>query len=99
MRRIAILATSLLLFVPISLSAQWLDFQTPGIPRTPDGKPDLSAPVPRTADGKPDLSGMWQPEINPYRFSLIHDLKDESVFRPEAEAILKERIKDFHRDD
>jgi hypothetical protein len=97
MYKIVILATLLLL--PVSLSAQWLDFQTPGIPRTPDGKPDLKAPVPRTPDGKPDLSGMWQPEINPYRFSLIHDLKDESIFRPEAEAILRERIKDFHRDD
>jgi hypothetical protein len=38
------------------LAAQWFDFKTPGIPRTPDGKPDLSAPVPHTADGKPDLS-------------------------------------------
>src|SRR5215472_9294391 len=25
-----------------SLSAQWLHYPTPGIPRTPDGKPDLS---------------------------------------------------------
>src|SRR6266436_621639 len=40
-------------------SAQWLDYPTPGVPRTPDGKPNLSAPAPRTADGKPDLSGMW----------------------------------------
>jgi hypothetical protein len=44
--------------------AQWLDFPTPGIPRTPDGKPNLSAPVPRTADGKPDLSGVWMHEIS-----------------------------------
>jgi hypothetical protein len=43
--------------------AQWLDFPTPGIPRTPDGKPNLSAPAPRTADGKPDLSGVWMHEI------------------------------------
>lgn len=41
-------------------SAQWLNYRTPGIPRTADGKPDLSAPVPRTGDGKPDLSGLWQ---------------------------------------
>jgi hypothetical protein len=44
-------------------SAQWLNFQTPGTPRTRDGKPDLAAPVPRAADGKPDLSGVWMHEI------------------------------------
>jgi hypothetical protein len=42
-----------------SVSGQWLDYPTPGVPRTPDGKPNLAAPAPRTADGKPDLSGMW----------------------------------------
>jgi hypothetical protein len=39
---------------------QWLNYPTPGIPRTPDGKPNLTAPAPRTADGKPDLSGLWR---------------------------------------
>ena len=41
------------------LSAQWLHYPTPGIPRLPDGKPNLAAPAPRTPDGRPDLSGMW----------------------------------------
>ena len=45
--------------VPAAVSAQWLDYPTAGVPRTPDGKPDLLAPTPRTVDGKPDLSGMW----------------------------------------
>ena len=45
--------------IPFTASAQWLDYPTPGIPRTADGKADLKAPVPRTRDGKPDLSGMW----------------------------------------
>jgi hypothetical protein len=40
--------------------AQWINFPTPGMPRTADGKPNLSAPAPRTADGKPDLSGVWE---------------------------------------
>jgi hypothetical protein len=40
--------------------AQWLNHRTPGIPRTHDGKPNLSARTPRGADGKPDLSGLWQ---------------------------------------
>src|SRR5713101_1695223 len=33
----------------LTVAAQWLDYKTPGIPRTADGKPNLSAPVPRTA--------------------------------------------------
>lgn len=41
-------------------SAQWLTQPTPGIPRTADGKPNLSAPAPRSAAGKPDLSGLWE---------------------------------------
>lgn len=40
-------------------SAQWPKQPTPGIPRTKDGKADLSAPAPKLPDGKPDLSGMW----------------------------------------
>src|SRR5262252_10185352 len=40
-------------------SAQFLNYPTAGVPRTPDGKPNLTAPTPRTADGKPDFSGMW----------------------------------------
>jgi hypothetical protein len=44
--------------------AQWLNYPTPGVPRTQDGKPNLTAPAPRTADGKPDLSGVWMHERN-----------------------------------
>ena len=50
---------------PALAGAQWLNYPTPGIPRTPDGKPKLSAPAPRAADGKPDLSGLWQTESAP----------------------------------
>jgi hypothetical protein len=53
----------LLLALSTGAHAQWLNFQTPGTPRTPDGKPDLTAPAPRALDGKPDLSGVWMHEI------------------------------------
>jgi hypothetical protein len=46
--------------LPATLLAQWPSYPTPGVPRTADGKPNLSAPTPRTADGKPDLTGIWQ---------------------------------------
>jgi hypothetical protein len=45
--------------LPSAASAQWLNYPTAGVPRTADGKPDMSARTPRAADGKPDLSGMW----------------------------------------
>ena len=52
----------LFLLVSTGAQAQWLNFPTPGTPRTRDGKPNLTAPVPRAADGKPDLSGVWMHE-------------------------------------
>src|SRR3989441_840345 len=41
--------------------AQWLNYPDARIPRTKDGKPNLSAPAPRL-NGKPDVSGLWQAE-------------------------------------
>jgi hypothetical protein len=43
----------------VAVFAQWQSYPT-GVPKGPDGKPDLNAPAPRTADGKPDFSGTWQ---------------------------------------
>ena len=40
-------------------AAQWLDRPWPGIPRTAEGNPDLTAPMPRGPDGHPDLTGVW----------------------------------------
>ena len=41
------------------VGAQWPSYPTPGVPRTPDGKPVLDGPAPRTPDGKADFSGVW----------------------------------------
>lgn len=46
-------------FTADRLAAQWLNYPTSGVPRTADGKVDMTAPAPRMANGKPDLSGLW----------------------------------------
>src|SRR5690349_15784116 len=43
--------------------AQWVNHHEPGVPRTRDGKVNLTAPAPKTAAGKPDLSGVWMHEV------------------------------------
>jgi hypothetical protein len=54
-----VLALVALLSLPSAGLGQWLTQKSPGIPRSADGQPNLSAPTPRTADNKPDLSGLW----------------------------------------
>jgi hypothetical protein len=78
-------------------AAQWLDHPTPGTPRLPDGKPNLSAPAPRTADGKPDLSGVWRGAGPLYRFNIAQDLKPEDV-QPWAEKLFLQRVRDSRKD-
>ena len=87
-----------LLLLPASLCAQWLNVKTPGIPRTADGKPDLTAPAPRNPDGKPDLAGLWVPGPNFYWADIIHNIKDENIFKPAAEAVFQKRIADYNHD-
>jgi hypothetical protein len=82
----------------LPLAAQWLNYPTPGIPRTADGKPNLNAPMPRTADGKPDLSGIWRgPGMGGYDRNIARDLRPADI-RPWAEALYQQRVRDMGRD-
>ncbi len=77
-------------------SAQWFNLPTPGIPRTANGKANLSAPAPKQADGKPDLSGMWQ-VAGKYLQNIAADLKPSEVpFQPWAEKVFNERQDGSH---
>ena len=73
----------LIAFVTFVLSAplagQWLNQPTLGIPRTPDGKPNLTAPAPRMPDGKPDLSGLWTRLSPKYARNIAADLKSGDI--------------------
>src|SRR5579862_9937237 len=87
----------ILCVMSVSLAAQWPNRPNPGVPRTPDGKPNLSAPAPRTADGKPNLSGVWQVRNGGALFYMSGDLKPEEML-PWAAALYKQREADFRRD-
>ena len=112
--RVAVCAVlvSLMSAVMAPASAQWLNYPTPGIPRLPDGKPDLNAPAPRTADSKPDLSGIWYLEAPPcapegcsdYRvgpefLNFGASLSEGLPYQPWAAALVKERSDQFAKDD
>jgi hypothetical protein len=87
-----------LLWLCAPLTAQWLHYPTPGIPRTPDGKPNLSAPAPKTPDGKPDLSGIWASVDG--NGKLFQDLGAGGVeipMLPWARALYKERVENLQK--
>jgi hypothetical protein len=79
------------------LHAQWIDYPTPGMPRLPNGQPNLAAPTPRTPDGKPDLSGVWNRLSPKYRVNIGADLKPEEV-QPWAKALVQERTENIGKD-
>src|SRR5262245_41859599 len=82
--------TVLILVCCVSASAQWTNVPQSTVPRTADGKPNLSAPAPRLPDGKPDLSGIWNPPTG-YVRNLMKDSKEEAPFQPWAKALYDER--------
>jgi hypothetical protein len=94
------------------LPAQWLNYPTAGVPRTRDGKPNLSAPAPRASDGKPDLSGIWALEsppcaptgcgdyvAGPEFLDLGAKLSGGLPYQPWAADLVKKRSADLGRDD
>jgi hypothetical protein len=96
--------------VTVGVQAQWLTYSTPGVPRLPDGRANLSAPAPRGVDGRPDLSGIWAAPCTIYGrddcfvrslfFDLAKDLNVTDVpMTPWASAIQKQREARNHVDD
>lgn len=83
----------LILLLSSQLNAQWWSLSTPGIPRTADGSPDLSAPVPITADGRPDLSGVW------VAVDARGSLYDLAYIQPWAREAMIENENNFYADD
>jgi hypothetical protein len=79
------------------LAAQWVTYPTPGIPRTKDGKPNLSAPAPRTPDRKPDFSGIWEAPTPKYLENLAADGVEVSML-PWAANVYQERQENFSKD-
>lgn len=70
---------------------QWLDLPTPGIPRLPDGRPNLAAPAPRAADGKPELSGLWRPA------SVTGELRDTHNLKPWVREAMAAHEKNYYK--
>jgi len=99
MRGFQMVVAAVFAMTAVPVAAQWLKYPTPGIPRTADGKANLTAPAPRTPSGTIDLSGLWQPAA-----ILIGDiaanLKPGSVpYQPWAEELYKKRRAANGRDD
>ena len=98
-KRILIAAVMAALMMTGSVAAQWLTHPTAGIPRLPDGKPNLAAPVPKHATGKPVLAGLWRPSPGMVG-DIARNLKPGEVpYQPWAEALFKERRATSSKDD
>lgn len=87
----------MLFAISTSASAQWLNYPTAGIPRTADGKPDLSARTPRTPSGQADLSGVWRAPSLKYFFDIAAD-GITVPYQPWAQKVFHERQANNQKD-
>ena len=82
--------------------AQWIDYKTPGIPRLPNGKANLTAPAPRTSDGKADLTGIWRAGAagagGQYGYDYDVTQTNTDNLLPAARALRMQRVQDFRKD-
>jgi hypothetical protein len=110
---VAVATAFIIAIVALPSNAQWLSYPTPGVPRTADGKPNLSAPTPHNADGKPDFSGMWgwvnigppcgakcnDSQISREFLNIAYSLKDGPPYQAWAAELVKRRKADLAKDD
>jgi hypothetical protein len=99
--RSAIALSAFVTVVVAPMGAQWLQRKTPGIPRTADGKPNLSAPAPRTTDGRIDFTGLWEFPIETATGNIAlrnsGDLKKTDI-QPWAQALVDQHSETLGKD-
>ena len=81
----------LIVLLASTMQAQWLGTPTPGIPRTAEGKPDLTAPAPRAPDGHPDLSGIWMPSTRTLQDLAAGVTPPDIPYQPWAAQVVRDR--------